>query len=61
MPVRHAKTESRPLPVRNDPLDQEAAAETDAGFGIPLAEISRWVDSWDTPDEVPMPKARKVF
>lgn len=61
MPVGHAKAESGPLPAGNDPLDREAAAEADAGIGIPIAEISRWVESWDTPDELPVPKARKVI
>jgi predicted transcriptional regulator len=40
--------------------DAEAAAETDAGIGIPIDEIEQWVESWDTPAELPIPMARKI-
>ncbi len=41
-------------------LDEQAAVETEARIGIPIEEIDRWVESWDTPSELPIPKARKV-
>ncbi len=44
----------------NAAADREAADEVAAGVGIPIADIARWVDSWDTPAELPMPRARKV-
>ena len=28
--------------------------------GIPIEEIEVWVESWDTPDELPMPQPRKL-
>jgi predicted transcriptional regulator len=40
--------------------DAEAAAETDAGIGVPVEEIEQWVESWDTPAELPIPTARKI-
>lgn len=30
-------------------------AQLDAGQGIPLADMMRWLDSWGTPDELPPP------
>jgi hypothetical protein len=41
-------------------LDREAAAEADAGIGIPHEDIERWVASWGTEHVLPMPVARKV-
>jgi predicted transcriptional regulator len=41
-------------------LDQQARAETEAGVGVPIEEVEAWVESWDTPNETPMPKARKI-
>lgn len=41
-------------------LDRQARAETDAGVGVPIEEVETWVDSWDTSNELPMPKARPV-
>jgi hypothetical protein len=61
---------ARPLPAasahqppaqRLSALTQEAAAQTEAGLGIPIDEIARWVESWGTPAELPMPKARRVL
>jgi predicted transcriptional regulator len=33
----------------------EAEAELDAGHGIPLADVARWLKSWGKPDELPPP------
>lgn len=41
-------------------LDREAAAETDARMGITADEIQAWIDSWGTPNPLPMPTARLV-
>ena len=30
-------------------------AQLDAGQGIPLADVVRWLESWGTPDELPPP------
>jgi hypothetical protein len=52
---------SKPPPGQPSPdRDREAAAETDAGLGIPIEDIERWVESWDTAAELPMPESRKV-
>ena len=32
--------------------------QLDAGKGIPLEDIEAWVESWDTPDELPPPGPR---
>ncbi len=37
-----------------------AEAQTAAGFGVPVEEVVAWVLSWDTPEELPMPIARKL-
>jgi predicted transcriptional regulator len=31
-------------------------AQLDAGRGIPLADVVRWLESWGTPDELPPPR-----
>lgn len=55
------KPETRPAPAPAVvDLDKESTDETDAGVGIPIEDIERWVESWDTDTELPMPKARKV-
>jgi predicted transcriptional regulator len=46
-----------------EPTDEVAAeqalrhgeAQLDAGRGIPLADVVRWLESWGTPDELPPP------
>jgi outer membrane biogenesis lipoprotein LolB len=47
--------------ARRDERDAEAAAETAAGVGLPIDDIARWVASWDTDDEQPIPAARRVI
>ena len=44
----------------NAELDRQARAETEAGIGVPIAEVAAWVESWDTPEELPMPQARRI-
>jgi predicted transcriptional regulator len=43
----------------DDTADEQALrhgeAQLDAGQGIPLADVVRWLDSWGTPDELPPP------
>lgn len=34
-----------------------ARAELDAGQGIPSEDVWAWVNSWNTPQELPMPGA----
>ena len=41
-------------------LDRQAAAETEAGIGVPVEEVEAWVSSTGMPNELPMPKARKI-
>jgi predicted transcriptional regulator len=31
------------------------------GVGVPLDEILAWMKSWGTPNELPPPKARRLF
>ncbi len=30
------------------------------GVGVPLDEVKAWVESWDTPSELPRPVPRKI-
>lgn len=41
-------------------LTAEALAELDAGIAIPSEEIDAWIDSLETENELPPPKARKI-
>lgn len=50
-------------PIRTDALSaekraaiQEGLREIDEGLGVPLDEVEAWIESWDTPDELPMPQ-----
>ena len=36
-------------------IEQARRSLTECG-GIPLEDVEAWVDSWDTPDELPMPR-----
>ncbi len=36
---------------------EEGIRQADAGMGIPHEKVEKWVKSWDTPDELPMPKS----
>ena len=47
-------------PMTPAEADRRSHAETEAGLGVPLDDIERWVESWDTPAERPMPVARPV-
>lgn len=38
---------------------EEAIAEVDAGFYVPSEEVDAWIDSWGTPNEIPMPQPRR--
>lgn len=38
---------------------KEGLAELDAGQSVPLADVEAWIDSWGTPNERPMPQARR--
>lgn len=33
----------------------EAEAQLDAGHGVALADVTRWLDSWGSSDELPPP------
>ena len=53
--------------IRTDALSEEKRAaiqeglrELDEGMGVPLDEVEAWVESWDTPDELPMPQPRVI-
>lgn len=35
----------------------EAEADADAGRVVPHAEVAKWLKTWGTPDEKPMPEA----
>lgn len=37
----------------------EAIAELEAGLSVPLKDVEAWIDSWDTPNELPMPRPRR--
>jgi hypothetical protein len=43
------------------PETLEAEQDLAHGIAIPAEEILAWVRSWDTPDELPMPKARALY
>ena len=34
---------------------REAEAQIEAGGGVPHAEVSKWLETWGTPDERPAP------
>lgn len=36
---------------------RRAMASLDRGEGVPHEDVEAWVDSWETEDELPMPKA----
>jgi predicted transcriptional regulator len=45
---------------KRDPLDEaaaddEAEAEIEAGRGIDHAEVGKWLKTWGTPEERPIP------
>lgn len=44
---------------RGDPGVRAALAEMKKGYFIPADEIEAWVESWDTPNELPMPTPRR--
>lgn len=56
MSEQHEKNRRHP----DDELDEQARAETEAGIGVPIEAVEAWVESWDTADELPIPKAGKV-
>ena len=37
----------------------EAMKSYKEGWYIPEEEVDAWIDSWDTPDELPKPKPRR--
>lgn len=37
---------------------KKGIAELDAGKSIPYEKVKAWLESWGTPNEKPMPKAR---
>jgi predicted transcriptional regulator len=38
---------------------EEAIAETEAGLYVPAEDVDAWMDSWGTPDELPMPQPKR--
>lgn len=38
---------------------KEGLAQARQGIGVPLEDVERWVKSWGTPNELPMPSPRK--
>jgi len=36
-----------------------ALAEVESGQAVPADEVEAWVDSWDTPNELSMPRPRR--
>ena len=56
-----------PLPIaeregrENDPASRSAAEHARDGVGVPLSEVIAWVESWDSDEELPEPKPRKLF
>ncbi len=55
---RDAPDPSDQPPMTPAEADRRSHAQAEAGLGIPLDEVERWVESWDTPAERPMPVAR---
>lgn len=54
--------DTAPLPRHSKSAEKRAAiavarAEIAAGRRIPLEEVEAWIESWDTPDERPIPEA----
>ncbi|HYE52497.1 MAG TPA: CopG family transcriptional regulator [Azospirillaceae bacterium] len=47
--------------AEDDRKTEAALADARAGIGIPFEEVGAWVESWDTEDELPEPKARKLL
>ena len=61
LPMQPGKAPAEPVAHPSQAsLDREAAAETEARIGIPSEEIGQWIDSWGTPNPLPMPTPRKV-
>lgn len=48
----------RPLPARLRAELEVARAQAAAGLTVAAAEVDAWIDSWGTPDELPMPRPR---
>jgi predicted transcriptional regulator len=40
----------------NAPDLTEALSDVKKGNTIPAEDVEAWIESWDTPDELPMPK-----
>jgi hypothetical protein len=38
---------------------REAKAQVKSGQTIPAKDVEAWIESWDTPDELPMPRPRR--
>lgn len=68
MPVKHGDVRDGTMnsdvgsvpTLEIDPETLEAEAQTAAGVGVPVEDVLAWIESWDTPDELPMPVARKL-
>lgn len=39
---------------------REGLRDLEEGVGVPLDEVEAWVESWDTPGELPMPQPRAI-
>lgn len=53
-------TADRPMKPGADPEVggvEKGLAQLNAGLSVPLEAVEAWIDSWDTPNELPMPLA----
>lgn len=51
-------TADRPMKPGADPEVggvERGLAQLNAGLSVPLEAVKAWIDSWDTPNELPMP------
>lgn len=57
-PSETAEQRGTRLAREGEAIERARRSLTERG-GIPIEEIEAWVESWDTPDELPMPQPRK--
>lgn len=52
-----AEGEPLPLSAEEEAALLEAEADADAGRVVPHSEVAKWLATWGTPDEKPMPES----
>lgn len=52
-----AEADVLPLSAEEEAALLEAEADADAGRVVPHSEVAKWLATWGTPDEKPMPES----